>query len=188
MTPRFLGFRSPSSRPLVSVGTEIIGDLRQQSLVEAGVVGSSLKGLHHDLCSRLGSTHGEGGHSAVDNVHACLHSLQVSHGSHAGGIMGVKLNGKVRGLLKSRHQLRCLVGKQQAGHILDADGIRSHLFDLLCHGGPVFQGIGVSQCIGQGTWAWAFSLLAALTAVCRLRRSFIQSKIRMMSMPLAADF
>ena len=37
----------------------------------------------------------------------------------------------------------------EAGHILDTDGVRAHLLDILRHGGPVFQCIRVAQGVGQ---------------------------------------
>ena len=63
--------------------------------------------------------------------------------------MGMELNRDMNSLFQGLHKLCCLIGQQKAGHVLDTDGICSHLFNLFCNIGPVFQGIGIAQGIGQ---------------------------------------
>ena len=58
----------------------------------------------------------------------------------------MELNGKLGSALHGGNQLGCPVRNQQSCHILDTDGICSHLFDLFRHIGPIFQRI----CIAQG--------------------------------------
>ena len=63
--------------------------------------------------------------------------------------MRMQLNRKLCILLHGLDQFGSLVRHQQACHILDTDGIRSHLLNLLGRRCPVLQGIGISQGVGQ---------------------------------------
>ena len=145
-----LGVQQPVLQALVTVRTEIIGNLLQKRHVQSGIIRRTLESLNHNLSRRLRGSQRERGNSGINDIHTCLHSLQIGHGSDTGCIMCVKLDGKARGLFQSLYQLGCLVGHQKTGHILDADGIRSHLLDGFCLGSPVFQCVGIAQGIGQG--------------------------------------
>ena len=87
------------------------------------------------------------------------------------------------------YQLSCLVRKQKTCHILDTDGVCTHLLDLFCHAlssNPEYKhhpGYRTVLPVHVLFLCWH-----AFTAVCRLRRSFRQSKIRMISIPFAMDF
>ena len=61
----------------------------------------------------------------------------------------MQLNRDLNGLFQCLNQLRSLVRKQQACHILDTDGVCTHLLDVLRHGGPILQCIRVAQGVGQ---------------------------------------
>src|SRR5699024_1397160 len=45
---------------LITNRTEIIGNLCQQVLIKSRIIGSSFKGLYHNLCSWLGSSQSKG--------------------------------------------------------------------------------------------------------------------------------
>ena len=134
----------------VAVRTEVIRNLLQKCHVQSGIIRRTLEGLNHNLCRGLGGSQSERGNRSINNIHTCLYRLQIGHGSHAGGIVCVQLDGKACGLFQSLDQLCCLVGHQKAGHILDADGICPHLLNGFCLGSPVLQCVGISQGIGQG--------------------------------------
>ena len=74
----------------------------------------------------------------------------------------MKLNRDPNGALQRGYQLRCLIGQQKAGHILDTDGIRTHVFNLFCNVGPVVQCVSVAQSIGKGDLCMAFFLVGSL--------------------------
>ena len=76
--------------------------------------------------------------------------------------MGMHLKRKGGTGFQSLDQLLCLVGDQQAGHILDADGIRAHALDLSGDVHPVLIGISVAQCVGKGDLSVAAIFLAGL--------------------------
>ena len=63
--------------------------------------------------------------------------------------MRVHLKRDLRSGLDRGNQFGRLIRKQKSGHILDTDGISSHLLDALCHGYPVIQGVGVAQGVGK---------------------------------------
>ena len=71
--------------------------------------------------------------AAVNDIYTSLNSLHVSHGSNAGGIVCMQLNRDVDSLFQCGDQLCCLIRKQQTSHILDTDGVRTHILDTLCH-------------------------------------------------------
>ena len=61
--------------------------------------------------------------------------------------MGMKVDGKAGSFLKSLNQFRCLIGSQKTCHILNAEGIRTHLLDLAGNVLPVLKGIGIPKSI-----------------------------------------
>ncbi len=71
----------------------------------------------------------------------------------------MQLDGQLGVLLHGLDQLGSLVRHQQACHILDTDGIRAHLLNLLGSAGPVFQGVGIAQGVGQGNLRMSSALL-----------------------------
>ena len=71
----------------------------------------------------------------------------------------MQLYGQLGAALHGSDQLGSLIRHQQACHILDTDGIRAHLLDLLRHIRPVLQSIGISQSIGQGNLGMASAFL-----------------------------
>ena len=63
--------------------------------------------------------------------------------------MGVELDGKFGAALHGLDELGSLVRHQQTCHVLDTDGVRTHLLDSLSRLSPVLQRIGVTQGVGQ---------------------------------------
>ncbi len=73
--------------------------------------------------------------------------------------MGVQLDGQLGILLHGCNQLGSLIGNQQSRHILDTDGIGTHLLDLFRHIRPILQRIGIAQSVGQSNLCMAPALL-----------------------------
>ena len=55
--------------------------------------------------------------------------------------MGVQVHGAVQGILQGTHQHLGGIGLQEAGHILDGDGVGTTVSQLLCHLHIVVQGV-----------------------------------------------
>ena len=76
--------------------------------------------------------------------------------------MGVQVDGQVGGLFQNRHQFLRRVRSQQAGHILDADGIRAHVLNSLGNVFPIVQGVSVAQGVAKRYLRVSLFLVAGL--------------------------
>ncbi len=70
------------------------------------------------------STHSQRAHGSIDDVCASLDALQDGHGSQTSGVVAVR---DADGFLQLGHQIVASIRGQQASHILDADGVCTHL-------------------------------------------------------------
>ena len=75
----------------------------------------------------------QGAHGSIDDISTCLDALEDGHGSQTCGVVAVDIHGDADGLLQLLDQIIAGVGSQQASHVLDADGVCTHLL----------QGLGV---------------------------------------------
>ena len=89
--------------------------------LKTGVVGSALKCSYERLSRSMRGTHSEGRDRGINAVNTCLDSLKKGHRTETCGVVGVKLNGDLYGVLDSLNELECLVGLKKTRHILDAD-------------------------------------------------------------------
>ena len=99
--------------------------------VQAGVSFGALEGHDQGFNGRLRRPHGIGGKTGVGYVQAGLCRLEKGHGGHAAGVVGMQLDGDADGLFDGLHQVKGVVGGKQSGHVLDAEGIGSHLLQDL---------------------------------------------------------
>ena len=76
--------------------------------------------------------------------------------------MRVKINRKLRALLKSGNKLISGKRTKQTGHILDADGVSTHLFDLACDVLPIFHRISIAEGIDQSDLCMCSGFLGCL--------------------------
>ena len=74
----------------------------------------------------------------------------------------MQVNGKGGSLLQGGYQLSGRVRGQQAGHILDTQGISAHLLDFLSNILPVIHGVSIAQGIAQSNLSMALFLLGSL--------------------------
>ena len=63
--------------------------------------------------------------------------------------MRMQLDRDLNGLFQCFHKISCGIRKEQACHILDTDGVCTHLLDLFCGLGPVVQSVSITQSVGQ---------------------------------------
>ena len=83
----------------------------------------------------MAGAQGQGAHGGVHDVRAGLDALEDGHGSQARGVVAVDIHRDLDGGLQLLDQLIAGIGGQQAGHVLDADGVGPHLL----------QGLGVGR-------------------------------------------
>ncbi|OQA23959.1 MAG: hypothetical protein BWY61_01326 [Firmicutes bacterium ADurb.Bin354] len=84
--------------------------------------------------------------------------------------MRMKLDRKLCILLHGLDKLRSLVRNEKTCHILDTDGISTHLFDLLSHISPVLKCISITECIRK-SYLSLTSTLDLLDLVCCINSS-----------------
>ena len=120
---------------------EVGGDALQPVDIEAGVVRRASEGGHQRLGGRVaigGAHRGDGGIDAVD---AGFNGLQQRHLRHAGGGVAVQVQGDVIALLDFADQLKGGMRRQNAGHVLDGDGVNAGLQQLFGEVEPGLQGV-----------------------------------------------
>ena len=76
--------------------------------------------------------------------------------------MRVDVNRELSRLLKCLHEVIRLIRRQEAGHILDADGVRAHIFNALCQADPILERICVTQCVREGNLCLCTFFLARI--------------------------
>ena len=96
---KYLGAHQAGCDAFLTVRTEVVRDLRQNFLIISCIVLGTLKGLHHNLCRRLGSTQSERRNGTVNDIHARLNCFQIRHGSHAGCVVRMQLDRELCALL-----------------------------------------------------------------------------------------
>ena len=109
----------------------MLAGLEQLVHIQAGIPDGALEGGHQGFGGGLGGAAGQRGQGGIDDIHAGLGRHQVDHVAGAGGVVGVQMDGHLDIGLELLHQGIGVIGQQQVGHVLDADGIRAHLLDLL---------------------------------------------------------
>lgn len=112
---------------------EVLAHHVQLFQVKARVVIGTLKRSHKALGGHMAGAQRQRADGRINNIRARLNALQDGHGSKAGGVVAVDVHGDGNSLFQGLHQFIGRVRRQQAGHILDADAVRSHLL----------QGLGV---------------------------------------------
>ena len=70
---------------------------------------------------------GEGRDGRIQDVHSCLAGMEVAHLGHAAGAVGMKIHRQVDLLFDRSDQVVGILGRDQSGHVLDADGVASQL-------------------------------------------------------------
>ena len=112
---------------------------------------------NHAHAVRLASTVGKGSNGYVHGISTGVDTSHVGGGTETGGLVGVNPHRQVTGLLDSLGQSGCLCGGNQTGHVLDNDGIGTHVGNLLGQVGEVLEvvhgGGGVADsavCLGTG--------------------------------------
>ena len=107
---------------------EVIGNFAQQFQVQPGVVVGAFQGSHLGFGGRMAGAVGKGRNGGINPVGTGFDGFQLAHGRQACGGMAVNHQWQVDGGFDGFHQLKGGIGGEQAGHILDGDGICTHGF------------------------------------------------------------
>jgi hypothetical protein len=137
----------------------------------------------HPLRVRLRGAVGEGRDGNLDAIHARVDGGQVAGRAQAGGVVGVQGDGDADLALEFLDQIEGDARLDDARHVLDAQGIAAHLFQLDPHLDKVLHRMNGADGVAKFAAGVFLAFLDGLMAVSRLRRSLRASKMRMMSMP-----
>ena len=99
--------------------------------VKPRVVFGALQRGYHRLGSRMGGAQRQRGEGGINDIGPRLDSLEHHHRGQARGVMGMELNGDLYRLLEGLDQIIGRIRGQKASHVLDADGIRTRVLQLL---------------------------------------------------------
>ncbi len=129
---------------------EVRGDALQLVDIEAGVVRRAGEGGHQRFGGRVaigGAHRGDGGIDAVD---AGFNGLQQRHLRHAGGGVAVQVQGDVIAFFDFADQLKGGMRGENAGHVLDGDGVDAGLQQLFGEVEPGLQGVRRAGGVAEG--------------------------------------
>ena len=103
----------------------------------------------HALGVRLRRAVGEGDDGDFHAIHAGVNGGEVGGGAEAGGVVRVQGDGKTDLALQLFHELVGDLRLQDAGHVLDPDGIAPHLFQLNTHLDEILDGVDGADGVAQ---------------------------------------
>ena len=129
---------------------EVGGDFEQQADVQTGVVFGSLEDFHQRFGRGMGRPHGHRGDGGVDHFGPGLRGLDQGGHGHAGGRVGVDVNGQIDRFPDGLDQIVGGVGGEQGGHVLDADGVGAHFLQALGESGVAFDGVYRGDGVADG--------------------------------------
>ena len=112
----------------------------------------------------------QGAHGGIDDVGTCLDALQDGHGSQTCGVVAVDVNRDADGLLQLLDQIVAGIGSQQTGHILDADGVCTHLLQSLGVGCKVLIVVHGAQGVADAALHMSAFLVGCLDSSLQVAR------------------
>ncbi|OMB18520.1 hypothetical protein BLX65_02185 [Salmonella enterica subsp. enterica serovar Newport] len=110
---------------------EVGGDVFQLQDIQPGVVLSTCQRRHQRLGGRVAVGGAHGGNRRVHAVNACFNGLQQRHLRHPGGGVTVQMQAHLKTFFDFADQLIRRHRRENAGHILDGDGIDAGFQQLL---------------------------------------------------------
>ena len=122
----------------------VIGQVLQLVRVQACVTRLTLQGGDDGVHGRLAGGRGHGVDCAVDNVYTGLGCHQVGCNLVARGVVRVQVDGQTDLVFECGDQLLGCVGLEQTGHVLDAQQVRTALFQFLGHIDVILQGVFIA--------------------------------------------
>ncbi len=101
--------------------------------VQSRIPRRSLEGGHHAFGGVVRGSHGHRGDGGIDHIDSLIDGALDIHPRQSGGGVGVEMNGNLDGIFDFADQSRGHLRGQQAGHVLDAHDVRSHVGQILGH-------------------------------------------------------
>ena len=129
---------------------EVVDDGPQAVDIDVRIVDAVLQGHDHRFRRRLAGDFAEWRQGRVDDVDTGFDGLHIGHFAEAARAVRVQFNRHGQVLLEHADQVVCVIRRQQAGHILDADGVDAHVLQFLGDLGERFHRMDRADGIDQG--------------------------------------
>jgi hypothetical protein len=128
---------------------EVLGELEQELLAVLGFATRALEHFLHQQGVRLARAVGERSDGAIEDVHAGGDGRVVGRVGQARRVVAVQGQRNLDLGLDGLHEVIGNGSDQKAGHVLDADRICTHLFQLHGHLHEGFHGVDRRNGVGQ---------------------------------------
>ena len=129
---------------------EIGRDFLQQFEIETCIAFLAFQRRDHGLGGAVAVGHAHRGNGGIDIVDAGLGRLHDRGGAQAGGRVTLHVNRHLDRRLQPRDQFEGHIGLEQAGHVLDGNGMRAHVLEPLGQVHPHVDGVDGADGIGNG--------------------------------------
>ena len=131
-------------------GFEHFGDFNELVRVVIRLAGIAVQQGKHAQAVRLARAVGEGGDGDIARVHSGINGAEVSGCAEAGGVMRVDPDGDVQVLFQGADEFLGDIRRNEAGHILDDDGVRSHIREFPPHVHKSLSGVHGRSRVADG--------------------------------------
>ena len=115
--------------------------------IHAAVIAHLLQRVDHGLGCRLAGTARHARGRTVDAVRTGFRCLQISHITQTGGRVCMHINRNFNVLLECGNQIIALLRRHNARHILNAQRVAAHGFDLPAERNEHLQIVDRTQCV-----------------------------------------
>ena len=143
----------------------VFGDLEQQVQVEAGVITAFLQGSHDHLCCRMAVAECQRRTGDVGDCRAGLCRFEDVGRRHTADIVAVHMDGQADFGIQGLHHTLGAIRGEHAGHVLDGDGIGTHVLQLLGVFQIAVQGVDGADGVADRTFEPAAAFLDGIGVV-----------------------
>ena len=143
----------------------VFRDLEEQAQVKAGVVAAFLERCGEHLDSRLGVAEGKRRGCGVNDGSAGFSGLDVVCRGHAADVMAVQVQRQADFRVERLHDALGAIRREHARHILDADGVRAQILELLAVFKEAIERVNRAYGVGNRTFEMRPALLDCVGVV-----------------------
>ena len=143
----------------------VLGDLEEQIEVEPGVVAAFLKRRHEHFDGGLGIAERERGRRRVDDGGAGFGGFDVVRRRHAADVVAVQMERQADFGVERLHDALGAVRREHARHVLDADGVRAQILQLLAVLQEAIKRVNRAYGVGDGAFEMRSAFLDGLGVV-----------------------
>ena len=143
----------------------VFRNLEQKVQIEPRVVAAFLERRHEHLDGRLGIAESERRGRSVDDRGAGLGGLDVVRGRHAADVVAVQMQGQTDFRIERFHDALGAIRREHARHVLDADGVRAQIFELLTVFQEAIKRVNRTYGVGNRTFEMSPALLDGVGVV-----------------------